>query len=118
MSNLHSTFWERGQPLSPATQGTSVETLNVPEGILPRGGGQGLLSQLVFLQQLALPLPLLVGKGDGDLDLTEVLDALPQLRLQCPPLLAHRCRRADLHPVLLHCRVATVSRLPCLLHLL
>lgn len=50
MSNLHSSFWERGQPLPPTPQGTLVETLNIPEDILPCGGGQGLFSQLVFLQ--------------------------------------------------------------------
>ena len=119
MSKLHPSFWERGQPLPPATQGTLLETLIVTEDILPQGGGRGLLSQLVFLQQLALPLPLLVGKGDGDLNLTEVLDALPQLGLQRPPLFAHRHRGgADLHPVLLHRCLVTVSPLPHLLHLL
>lgn len=81
--------------------------------------GQALLSQLVFPQQLTLPLPLLVGEGEGDLDLSEVLDALPQLRLQRLPLLAQpRGHGAAPHPVLLHRCMVALTPLPHLLHLL
>lgn len=95
-----------------------METLNALEDILPPDGGWGVPSQLVFLQQIALPLPLLVGKGNRDLDLAELLNAFPQLGLQRPSLLAHCCGRTDLHPILLHCCLVAVSPLPCLLHLL
>lgn len=42
---------------------------------------QSFPSDMVFFQQFTLPLSLSVGKGDGDLDFPEVLNALSQLRL-------------------------------------
>lgn len=81
-------------------------------------------SQLVLPQQLALPLPLLVGKSHWDLDPAEFLDAPAQLGLQSPLLLAagraggRAGGHSGLQAVLLdHCLV-TAPPLHCLLHLL